>query len=47
MLHQWLSNAVIAILMMGTESTRNMYSDVAVKLRYWCYILLDILCVYL
>jgi hypothetical protein len=34
LLHQWLSTAVILPLMMGTESTRNTYSDLAVKSKH-------------
>jgi hypothetical protein len=32
---------------MGTESTRNMYSDLVIKSRYQRYIFLDISCVYI
>jgi hypothetical protein len=46
MLYQWLSTADIVLLMMGTEGTRNVWSDLVIKSRYWFCILLDISCVY-
>jgi hypothetical protein len=42
MLYQLLSTSVTALLMMGTENARNMYSDLAIKQNYCCCILLDI-----
>jgi hypothetical protein len=39
-------NYSFVLLIMGTESTRNMERDLAIKSRLCC-ILLDILCVYL
>jgi hypothetical protein len=36
------ANCSYLLLMIGAGSTRNMYSDLAIKPRYYCCIILDI-----